>query len=119
MSEFWFFERRMKRFVRFSLLLASASAAAAAAAADLPPGVGKFVERHCSECHDAETKKGGLDLTGLKFDLANPTNFSTWVTVHDRVEHGEMPPKKKARPEPAELESFTKTLSSSLVSAEQ
>src|SRR6266498_310382 len=118
MSEFWFFERRMKRFVRFSLLLASASAAAAAAA-DLPPGVGKFVERHCSECHDAETKKGGLDLTGLKFDLANPTNFSTWVTVHDRVEHGEMPPKKKARPEPAELESFTEALSSALVSAEQ
>ncbi len=110
----------MKRFVRFSLLLASASAAAAAAAAaDLPPGVGKFVERHCSECHDAETKKGGLDLTGLKFDLANPTNFSTWVTVHDRVEHGEMPPKKKARPEPAELESFTATLSSLLVAAEQ
>src|SRR6266498_1191547 len=120
MSEFWFFERRMKRFVRFSLLLASASAAAAAAAAaDLPPGVGKFVERHWSECHDAETKKGGLDLTGLKFDLANPTNFSTWVTVHDRVEHGEMPPKKKARPEPAELESFTATLSSLLVAAEE
>src|SRR6266542_5601443 len=119
MSEFWFFERRMKRFVRFSLLLAASAAAAAAAAADLPPGVGKFVERHCSECHDAETKKGGLDLTGLKFDLANPTNFSTWVTVHDRVEHGEMPPKKKARPEPAELESFTATLSSLLVAAEQ
>jgi hypothetical protein len=39
--------------------------------------------------------------------------------VHDRVRDGEMPPKKKARPEPAELEAFTRSLSSSLVAVEQ
>jgi len=106
----------MKVFARFSLLFA---ATAALAAADLPPAGRRFVAKHCFECHDAEMKKGGLDLTALKFEPANPTNFSTWVLVHDRVMLGEMPPKKKTRPETTELEAFTKSLSSSLVSVEQ
>src|SRR5678816_1520892 len=86
-----------------------------AAPSNLPP----FLQKHCFDCHDADVKKGGLDLTALKLDLANTTNFSTWVTVHDRVRAGEMPPKKKARPEAAELQSFTDTLSSSLTAAQQ
>src|SRR5260221_10451303 len=82
-------------------------------------GLQSFVEKHCAECHDAETKKGDLDLTALKFDFANPTNFSKWVLVHDRVAAREMPPKKKARPEPAELEAFTKSVASGLTAVEQ
>src|SRR5712671_4390204 len=78
-----------------------------------------FVQNHCAECHEAETKKGGLDLTALKLELANPTNFSKWVLVHDRVAAGEMPPKKKARPEPAETEAFTKSVASALTAVEQ
>ena len=38
-------------------------------------------------------------ITTLKFEPGNSTNFSKWVLVHDRVSGGEMPPKKKARPE--------------------
>ena len=41
------------------------------------------------------------------------------MLVHDRVNDGEMPPKKQARPEASELEAFTRSLSSSLVSVEQ
>lgn len=78
-----------------------------------------FLEKHCVECHDAETKKGDLDLTALKIEFANPTNFSKWVLVHDRVTSGEMPPKKKPRPEAAESEKFLKTLASSLTATEQ
>lgn len=64
-------------------------------------------------------KKGGLDLAAFPYDLAQPTNFAKWVLVHDRVSNGEMPPKKKPRPKGVELELFLKSLSSSLVSAEQ
>jgi hypothetical protein len=103
-------------FVRLCLWLALA---AWSRAADLPAGGRAFVERHCFECHDTETKKGGLDLSALKFDTTDSTNFAAWVLVHDRVSRGEMPPKKKPRPEPAELEAFTKSLSASLVAAEQ
>jgi Protein of unknown function (DUF1592)/Protein of unknown function (DUF1588)/Protein of unknown function (DUF1587)/Protein of unknown function (DUF1585)/Protein of unknown function (DUF1595) len=78
----------------------------------------QFIGKYCAECHDAATKKGGLDLTGLKFDLASPTNFSKWVLVDDRVSRGEMPPKKKARPEARDLEAFTNSLASALVSVE-
>ena len=108
--------KSMRVFARFSLLLAVTGPVMAG---DVPVVVRQFVEKNCAECHDADTKKGGLDLTALKFDPANPTNFSRWVLVHDRVSNGEMPPKKKPRPEAAELEAFTKSLSSSLVSVEQ
>ncbi len=103
-------------FLRLGLLLA---AAGPAAAADLLPASRHFIEKYCLECHDAETKKAGLDLTELKFDPTDSTNFSRWVLVHDRVNKGEMPPKKKERPEATDLAAFTKSLSSALVSVER
>src|SRR5438132_11249896 len=106
----------MKVFVRFSLLCA---VAAPVMAHDLPRASRQFVEQYCVECHDADTKKGGLDLTALKFEPANSTNFASWVLVHDRVSNGEMPPKKKARPDSAEAAAFIKSLASSLTEAEQ
>jgi hypothetical protein len=107
---------KMKGFGQFCLLLAVASASLGA---PLPPNNRQFLEKHCFECHDDEVKKGGLDLTALRFDPANSTNFSAWVLVHDRISNGEMPPKKKARPAAAELEAFTNALAASLISAEE
>ncbi|MDB6033913.1 MAG: hypothetical protein JWM16_4251 [Verrucomicrobiales bacterium] len=87
----------------------------AAAGPDLQP----FLQKHCFECHDSDTKKGGLDLASLKLDLEVSTNFSKWVAIYDRVEQGEMPPKKKERPEATELESFTQSLASTLTATER
>jgi hypothetical protein len=70
-----------------------------------------FIETHCVECHDADTKKGSLDLTALKLDAAG---FDTWVKVHDRVRAGEMPPEKKPRPEAGEQEATLKALANEL-----
>src|SRR6266850_1023172 len=78
-----------------------------------------FLQKHCFECHDPDTQKGGLDLTVLKFDTGNSTNFARWVLVHDRVADGEMPPKKKPRPDSSELDAFISSLSSSLTAVEQ
>ncbi len=78
-----------------------------------------FVEEYCSDCHDADMKKGGLDLLDLKLNLADPNDFAIWVKVHDRVSKGEMPPKKKKRPESADLEIFTNSLSALLLTADQ
>src|SRR3989440_379534 len=105
----------MKVLARLSLLLAVSGPVMAG---DTPVTVRQFVEKNCVECHDTDTKKGGLDLTSLKFDPANSTNFSRWVLVHDRVSNGEMPPKKKPRPEAADSETFTKSLASELASVE-
>lgn len=82
------------------------------------PEVGAFIKKNCAECHDADTQKGDLDLTSLKFNLDDPKNFARWVLVHDRVSAGEMPPKKKAKPVPAELAKFTSSLTDALSTAD-
>ena len=98
--------------VLFALFLFAHSAALAA------PNQA-FLERHCLECHDKETAKGDLDLTDLKFDLAQPMNFLDWARIHDRVKSGEMPPLKKPRPAAAELTSFLGDLRERLVTADR
>src|ERR1051325_6969688 len=82
------------------------------------PELNPFLTKYCTDCHDAETKKGDLDLTSFKLDLDDPQNFSRWVLVHDRVASGEMPPKKKARPDAADLSAFTSSLSAALTAAD-
>ena len=83
-----------------------------------PAKINAFLQKHCIECHDSETRKGGLDLTSLEFDLSKQQSFSRWLAVEDRVTAGEMPPKKKPRPLPAELKPFTNNLSSALMRAD-
>jgi len=83
-----------------------------------PPEMQEFLETHCTDCHDGETKKGKLDLTALSFDLENPNTFAMWVKVHNRIRDHEMPPKKKARPGEDELAAFMKSLSEPLLAAD-
>jgi len=65
-----------------------------------------FLDEHCVDCHDAEMKKGGLDLTSLRWELEKPESFEKWVKVFDLVSKGEMPPKKKARPDARAQQAF-------------
>lgn len=105
-------------FARLAILCSAATIVAVshvAAAPKLQP----FLQKHCLECHDAEMKKGGLDLSALNFDLANRTNFAQWVKAFDRVQVGEMPPKKNARPESSERDGFLASLGSALTSADE
>jgi len=90
----------MSRLFRLTLL---ASLSAASVRAELPPPARAFIENRCLDCHDGDTKKGNLDLTALKPDFADAETFARWLKVHDRIESGEMPPKKKARPEAGEV----------------
>ncbi len=83
------------------------------------PQTQPYLEKHCVECHDAEMKKGNLDLTALKSDFGNPETFSRWVKVYDRVLAGEMPPKKKAAPPALETQSMLGLLKQSLLVADR
>jgi len=78
-----------------------------------------FLQKHCTECHDAETRKGGLDLTALQTDFGKEDEFHRWVKVYDRVVSGEMPPKKQARPAPADAKAVTDWLKQSLSVADR
>jgi hypothetical protein len=67
-------------------------------AAAVPAELERFVGEHCYECHDADVKKAGLDLTSAEWTLDKRALFDLWVKVHDKVEKGEMPPKKQTQP---------------------
>lgn len=89
------------------------------AAAELPPkDVDAFLSQHCYECHDDSTAKGDLNLIDMEFALGKPANFDTWRYVFDRVEEGEMPPKKKPQPNEEEKTTFLKTLKAPLLAAD-
>lgn len=79
----------------------------------------QFIDKYCADCHDDVTKKSGLDLVHLPFAPRDSSNFETWVKVHDRVMTGEMPPKKKARPDAVGMEAFVKGLTTDLTASEQ
>lgn len=73
-----------------------------------------FLEKHCFECHDEDTKKGGLNLAVLQQQFSDPANFTVWNKVHDAVQSGEMPPKKKGLPDTRESEAFLSALDRAL-----
>lgn len=98
------------RHMRFPLLFVPLLASAAT-----PPAMMTFIDKHCTECHDADVKKGGLDLTALKFDLADPQLFEKWVKVYHSVSDGEMPPKKKPRPDATLVDAFLDVLDEKLI----
>jgi hypothetical protein len=54
----------------------------------------------CLDCHDSGTKKGGLDLSSVPFDLNSAALRDRWIRVYDRVLKGEMPPKREDLADP-------------------
>ena len=98
------------RFVLLSLLISLSAQANPAA----------FLEQHCVKCHDAEVQKGNLDLTALKSDdLADAEKFARWVKIHDRIQSGEMPPKKEKRPDAGAVNAVIGELAKTLIKAER
>ena len=78
-----------------------------------------FFAAHCVECHSPPANQGGLDLTALPRDFAQPEAFARWVKIHDRIQAGEMPPKTEARPKPEDLQQITGWLQESLTTADR
>lgn len=99
-----FLDRIASRFRRRSGRTRRGFAAALLVAAS--PGSGEsreplagLLERHCADCHDEASAKGGLDLTRLPFELDDPSRRERWIRIHDRIERGEMPPRSGDLPE--------------------
>ncbi len=74
-------------------------------AQDFQKDVAPFLNKYCTECHDAELAKGNLNLEAFKDDSRFFRDQRIWREVVSQVTSGEMPPvKKKVRPSPAEVE---------------
>ena len=79
----------------------------------------QFLDNHCFECHDEDVQEGNLDLTSmLPFKASDSENFRKWVKIHDRIQAGEMPPKKKPQPPAAAKAQTLSWLKEELIKAE-
>jgi hypothetical protein len=91
----------------------------AAVPADLKPSAVSFFDKHCLECHDAESEKGGLNLEKIDYAMSGRAQTDLWTRIFDRIENGEMPPAKKVQPTEAERGAILAAVQPALTSADQ
>ena len=65
-----------------------------------------FVQKHCIDCHNADTSEGSLDLEPFTTNESLIKGRKQWEKILDRVQGGEMPPEKQERPTVAEINGF-------------
>ncbi|MCA9136230.1 MAG: DUF1592 domain-containing protein [Planctomycetales bacterium] len=60
--------------------------------------VHSVVKEFCVECHNANVKKGELDLTQFKSDSDVSDHFRRWQNIVEFIRNGEMPPEDAGQP---------------------
>lgn len=71
------------------------------AASDFDGAVQPYLDEHCTKCHDADVQKGDFRLDSLSRKVGEENN-PQWVEVMERINSGEMPPKKEKKQPAAE-----------------
>ena len=69
-----------------------------------------FLEKHCNRCHGPEKVKGELRIDKLSRDFKSSADSHRWAEVIERVNAGDMPPKKEPRPTQDEIAAFVTKL---------
>jgi mono/diheme cytochrome c family protein len=87
-------------------LLAMSAAGTAADVEGLRKTAAAFFEKHCLDCHESGTTKGGLNLEKVDAAMTAAGQTEMWAHIYDRLAHGEMPPAKKPQPSRAEVEAL-------------
>ena len=93
----------MKRWILFILLCPSLFGAGI---------IPTFFEANCIKCHNAEKKKGGINVR--KFSDFTPENAIHWQDILDNVQRGDMPPEDESQPSGEERRKFLEMVSSKL-----
>ena len=94
---------------------AATSATPSASFAKITPA---FFDQHCSECHSDKVQKGDLNLQPFKAETSLLKQRKVWLSILNQTTSGEMPPKKKPRPAPADIESFSRAVHTAMELAE-
>ena len=71
-----------------------------------------FLATHCIRCHGPEKSKGDLRLDQLSRDFKLGADSHHWAEAVEKVNSGEMPPKKEKQPTQAEIAAFVASLDS-------
>jgi mono/diheme cytochrome c family protein len=78
-----------------------------------------FLESHCFECHGPDVAKAGMRLDTLPADFSAGDKARLWTKVLDRLDAGEMPPKKSTRPPVQEQKTVLAWINGQLLAADQ
>src|SRR5262245_1979503 len=84
----------MPRVLAIPALAVALSLPASAASAD----VLKFVQSHCTACHNANLKSGDLDFTALRSATTFESDREIWEKAVSKLKLGQMPPPGTPRP---------------------
>lgn len=88
------------------------------AGADFDQTVKPFFQTHCVKCHGEAKQKGDLRVDTLPPDFVNMAVAGHWTEIMDRINAGEMPPKKQPRPNPEEIARVATWIAGQLTDAE-
>ncbi|MFT5471684.1 MAG: mono/diheme cytochrome c family protein, partial [Verrucomicrobiales bacterium] len=77
-----------------------------AESAELAGPIEQLLAERCIDCHDSETKKGGVDLEELMANFDPRTDVDPWVKVESAIAKAKMPPPKKKPLEAAQVAVF-------------
>ena len=72
---------------------------------------------HCMDCHNADTRKGKVNLEDLPLEVNTLQHAELWQKVLDVMNSGEMPPENKRQPEKEAKADFLEDLAKTMVLA--
>lgn len=87
--------------------------------AEIPESTRSFINTYCIECHDSQSRSGGLDLSSNEIDLSLRSTYTKWTRLHDRIRNEEMPPKDSLQPTLEERNNLLEQLGESLTAENQ
>lgn len=69
-----------------------------------------FLEKHCVRCHGPQKEEGDIRLDRLSRDFKAGVDTHQWAEALDKINSGEMPPKKEPQPTQEEIATFVMSL---------
>ena len=73
-----------------------------------------FLEKHCIRCHGPKKEEGDIRIDRLSRDFKAGRDSHHWAEALDKLNSGEMPPKKEPQPTQAEISTFVTNLDARL-----
>jgi len=103
-----------RRFLAGAAVLSSMASAAEPAVSPIPSAITDILEERCVRCHDADEKKGGVNLDLNEIDWNSPGAAKLWEKTYNAVVYEQMPPVDKKQPTPDEKKALVEFLDAQL-----
>jgi hypothetical protein len=69
-----------------------------------------FLQKHCLRCHGDKVQQADLSLHVYRNEASVLKDRKVWQSVLKMVSSGEMPPRRRPRPAPAEVQAFVQSV---------